>query len=214
MGGETKLDFQRALLVGVGYGLLAFGALSVTRFGATVESIWICNALLVWALTTARMGQWPLLVAASAIAHVVAHLVAGDALPLTFAALVGDMSECLLAAYLLRRHQAALSFATRACTFYFLLVCGLAAPLASSIIVWAATWAVGAPLGLREVSVWFSVDALALVLFLPIISAIAQGRWRDLKGKFWRLAAAERGVVERLLMAFAADPFYERRSRD
>src|SRR5262245_46820979 len=101
--GVWKTEAARALAVGAGYGLLAFASLSITRFGTPVESIWVSNALLVWALANARLGAWPLLIACAAVGHVTAHLLTSDHLPFTFAFLVGDMAECVIAGYLLWR---------------------------------------------------------------------------------------------------------------
>lgn len=190
-GGNTSAGAMRALAVGVGYGALAFAALSITRFGATVEAIWISNALLVWALVTSRTGQWALLVGVSAIAHVVAHLAAGDSLDLTLGVLAADMVESVLVAVLLQRQPGSMRFETRSATFYFLLICGLVGPAVSTAVAWAGTWlTTGAPLQTRELIIWFSVDALALVLFLPIIYAIGAGRWQSLRGKFGRVTLA------------------------
>lgn len=195
-GGKTEVGLVRALAIGAGYGLLAFASLSITRFGATVEAIWISNALLVWALAMSRPAQWPLAIGASAIGHVAAHLAAGDSLNLSLALLLADMAECLLAAALLQRRPGSLRFETRGATFYFLLVCGLVAPAVSTAIAWAASWLItGAPLQIRELIIWFSVDALALVLFLPIIYAVGEGRWQSLRGKFARVSFAAALVV-------------------
>lgn len=182
--GRVGPTLFRSLAVGAGYGLLAFAALSITRFGSTVESIWISNALLVWALVTSRLAQWPLAVGAAAIAHLAAHLAAGDSLLLSLALLLGDMSECVLVGHLLQRRPSSLRFETRDATFYFLLVCGILGPIVSSAIAWGGAWFLtGSTLLFREVMVWFSVDALALVLFLPIMYAIGEGRWRSLRSK-------------------------------
>lgn len=194
--GDSNAGIVKAVAIAAGYGLLAFASLSITRFGATVESIWISNALLVWGLATSRTAQWPVLVGLSTIAHVITHLAAGDGLGLTAAFLIGDMSECLLAGYLLHRDPRALRFETRRSTFYFLLTCGLAAPFASTVIMGLSAWAItGVQLSARELVIWFSVDALALLLFLPIIHALGEGRLTALKGRAWRLLGAAVAVA-------------------
>jgi PAS domain S-box-containing protein len=180
----------RVVAVGAVYGALAFAALSLTRFGAPVEAIWLSNAVLVWALVAARKSGWPWLIAAGAAGHVFAHMTAGDTPDMTGAYLIGDMSECVLAAWLLQRRPQALTFQNRNAVLYFLAVCG-AAPLASTLITSAAAFVtMGEPLSRRDMLVWFSADALGLIVFLPILYAIAGGRWRDLRPKLWRVALA------------------------
>lgn len=194
--GEGKLNWVRALAIGAGYGVAAYVSLSVTRFNAPVEAIWISNALLTWALATSRPAAWWPYIVFAALAHVSAHIMAGDALNLTAGFLLGDMGECVVAAWLLWRRPGSLAFESRRATFYFLLVCGIVAPLASlammAIGVFAAT---GQWLSVRDHVVWFSVDALALVLFLPLIYATGAGRWKMLRGKVLPLMLAVIALV-------------------
>lgn len=194
--GAARLDWMRALAVGAGYGLAAFVSLSITRFGGLVEAIWISNALLTWALATSRPAGWPLYLVFAATGHVAAHLLAGDAANLTGAFLVADMSECVIAALLLLRRPGSLAFVSRGATFYFLLVCGIVAPLASTLIMAVGAFAAtGQWLSMRDHVVWFSVDALALILFLPLIYATGAGRWKQLQGKGGPLALAVIALV-------------------
>jgi integral membrane sensor domain MASE1 len=183
-GGVWKTETARALAVGAGYGLLAFASLSITRFGTPVESIWVSNALLVWALANARLAAWPLLMACAAVGHVSAHLLTSDNLPITLAFLVGDMAECAIAGYLLWRRPRALAFEDRFATLYFVLICGLVAPLASSAVAFFATAvATGQGLGFKDLAVWYSADALGLLVFLPILHSVSSGRWKVLAQK-------------------------------
>lgn len=183
-------DWARAVGVGVGYGIVAYALLLFTRFQAPVESIWFSNALLVWALATSGWRAWPPLIACASLGHVGAHFATGDSSDLTFAFLIGDMAECAFAAALFKRRPEALDFTRRAPTFYFLAVC-IIAPLASACVTQASYLALtGQVLGMQEFVVWFGVDALGLVVFLPLIMTTAQGRWRTLKGKLWHTAAA------------------------
>jgi integral membrane sensor domain MASE1 len=194
--GEARLNWVRALAIGVGYGVTAYVSLSITRFGGLVEAIWISNALLTWALVTSRPGQWWAYFLFAAAAHVSAHLAAGDPANLTGAFLLGDMSECLIAGLLLRRRPGSLSFASRGATLYFLLACGLVAPLASTVIMAVSAFAAtGQWLSMRDHVVWFSVDALALVLFLPVFYATGAGRWKRLQGKLLPLSLAVIALV-------------------
>lgn len=196
--GEARADvanYIRPLLVGLGYGGLGLLSLSVTRFGASVESIWFSNALVVWALVTAAPRTWPMYVAWATLGHVGAHLLANDALDLTLAFAVGDMFECVLAAALLRMRPRALAFEDRASTFYFL-VCGIVAPFASALVAWGATYAfTGAALSTRDVTVWFCVDTLGLLVVLPIIHAIGQGRWGALRAQWRRVLLGVLAIV-------------------
>jgi integral membrane sensor domain MASE1 len=194
--GEARLNWTRALATGAVYAIAAYVSLSVTRFGTPVEAIWISNALLTWALATTRPGAWWAYIALAGAGHVTAHLMAGDPVNLTGAFLLGDVSECVIAAFLLRRRPGSLAFGSRGATFYFLLVCGLAAPLSSTAIMGVAAFAAtGQWLSVRDHVVWFSVDALALVLFLPLFYATGAGRWKKLQGKVLPLMLAVIALV-------------------
>ncbi len=185
----------RALAVGGAYGLLAYLSLSLTRFGSAVESIWLCNALLTWGLVTSRRDMWLPTVAAAAIGHVTAHTLNGDAFNFTLAFLAGDMLECVFCALMLNLRPRTLRFEDRKSAFYFLLICGLAAPFLSAVIAAAASWAIGRDLSVGDFTVWFSADALGLIVFLPIFYAIGEGRWRGLLRKPLHAAVAVAMVV-------------------
>lgn len=194
--GSSSVNLGRVLAVGAVYALLAVFSLSITRFGAPVESIWLSNAVLVWALVTSPRAAWPVLFLAGAAGHLAAHLIVRDTLRFTAAFIIGDMFECLIVSVLLQRRPRALAFEDRGSTFYFLFVCALA-PLVSSIVFAAVTFvATGAPLSPREAVVWISVDALGLLVFLPLIHAAGQGKWPvALRGKFVRLALALAAII-------------------
>lgn len=188
--GLSLKPMTRALGVGLGYGILAYFCLSISRFGAPVESIWLSNTVLVWALANTSRAQWPLLVACAAAGHVGAHMLTGDAIDFTLAFLVGDMSEGVLCGLLLGLRPRSLQFETRGGVFYFLLVCALIGPLTSACIAALGSWLIGQPMAPRDFGMWFCADALGMIVFLPILQSMGQGGWRVPAGKIAPIAGA------------------------
>ncbi|SUS03267.1 membrane hypothetical protein [uncultured Defluviicoccus sp.] len=198
MAGQGGM-WLRALAVGAGYGAVAFLCLSLSRFGAPVESIWLPNAVLVAALVSMPRKAWPALIGAAALGHVAAHLATGDALDFTLAFLVGDMIECLLCAFLLTPQI--LSVATWKHVFRFLVVCGLVGPLVSASIAAAGSLLIGRPMAPQDFAMWFGADALGLIFLLPLIHAFTRARREALKTKPLRLLAAVAAVVGLSILA-------------
>lgn len=202
---DWRGEALRAGAVGLGYGALAFLLLGATRSDALVEAIWFCNALLAWALLSARYQAWPLYIAAAAAGHVSAHVVAGDPLDMTLAFLVADMFESAFVAMLLRMKPGALAFQNRAGVVHFLICC-LIAPLASACVAWAGYSAfVGSGFTAREFLVWSAVDALGLIVFLPLMLMVSLGRLRDLRGKEGRLAVAVTTLIAIVVVSVALE---------
>ncbi len=178
----------RAPAVGAGYFLLSFASLSFSRFGAPVESIWLSNALLIAALIATARSNWASLILCSAAGHVAAHLATGDQLDFTLAYLAGDMTECALCATLLAPQT--MAFATRRQILWFLLVCGLIGPFVSASVVASGSAIIGKPMEAKDFAVWFSADALGMIIFLPLLHGFGRGRLEKLRKKPLWLAAA------------------------
>ncbi len=71
----------RAAAVGVAYFVIGFAGLHFTRFGAAVESVWLANMVVIWAMTDAPRRDWAYFIAAAALGHIGAHY-AGAGRPL------------------------------------------------------------------------------------------------------------------------------------
>ncbi|HVY84583.1 MAG TPA: MASE1 domain-containing protein [Caulobacterales bacterium] len=193
----------RAAAVGVGYALLAYFSLAYTRFGAEVESIWISNALLAWALRTAPLPQWPIYVAFASLGHVSAHLIVGDRLDFTLAFLLADMTESALCAWMVTHRPKGAEVLSRGGVFYFIFVSGVVAPMASAAIASGASAIVARDMGGRDFFTWYAADALGLLVFQPIFIGMGAGRWRGFKGKLSKLALAVALVIVAALSAVA-----------
>lgn len=96
----------RPVAVAFANGALAFVCLAFTRFGASVESIWLSNALLTAALMASPLRNWPEVIVGAIAGHIAAHLAVGVDIWFSVAALAGDMAEALVCAALLRRRPA------------------------------------------------------------------------------------------------------------
>ncbi|HWA01641.1 MAG TPA: MASE1 domain-containing protein [Caulobacterales bacterium] len=191
----------RAVAIGVCYGVLSYFSLAYTRFGAQVESIWISNALLAWALRVAPVRQWPVYIAWASLGHVAAHLSVGDRLDFSLAFLLGDMVESALCAWMLTHRPRGADVLTRGGVFYFVFVSGVVAPMASAAIASGATALLSRDMGARDFFTWYAADALGLLVFQPIFIGMGAGRWRELKGKLGKLAFAVAAVSAAALMA-------------
>lgn len=191
----------RAAGIGLAYGAVAYLLLSLTRFDGLVEAVWFSNAILVWGLATSPNRDWPLLIGFGALGHVAAHMAVGDSLAFNVVFLFGNMAECALAGFLLRRMPEALRFERRTPTLYFFGV-SLLAPAVSACIVQAGyVLVMGAPMPLREMAIWFAVDLLGLVVFLPPLAAAAAGRWGALREKLPQVLFAFAVILAALAVA-------------
>ncbi|MES1200245.1 MAG: MASE1 domain-containing protein [Pseudomonadota bacterium] len=192
---------QRAIAIGLGYGALAYFSLAYTRFGAQVESIWICNALLAWSLRVTPLRTWPLQIVCAAAAHIGAHLSVGDRLDFSLAFLLGDMSECVLCAWMLTHRPPRAAVLSRGGVFYFIFVSGVVAPMASAAIASGGTAIITRDLGARDFFTWYAADALGLLVFLPIFIGMGAGRWRTFRGKIGKLVLSAGIVVTAALIS-------------
>jgi len=200
--GLGRATILRAVAVGLGYGVLSYFSLAFTRFGAEVESIWISNALLAWALRTQPLRLWPLQIAFAAVAHVAAHLSVGDRLDFSLAFLLADMSEATLCAWLLtyRRPEGA-AVLSRGGVYYFVLVSGVIAPMASAAVASGGAAIIARDMGARDFFTWYAADALGLLVFQPIFIGMGAGRWRTFRGKLGKLSLAVAFVIAASLLA-------------
>lgn len=178
----------RAPAVGVAYLLLSLISISFSRSGAPVESIWFSNAMLVAALLATPRREWPVMILAGAVGHVLAHLIASDPTERSLVFLVSDMIECALVATLLGSRT--MAFDTRRQILWFLMVCGLIGPLVSGSVAASISSLIGQPMEAKDFAVWFAADGLGLITFLPLLHGFGRGRLDRLRKKPLRLAAA------------------------
>lgn len=183
-----------AAAIGLAFGALTLASLSLTRFGAPVDAIWLGNALLCAALVASPTSAWPLLFVAAAAGHIVAHRIFGDRLDFSLLFLIADLAEAWVCVSLLTRWPKALALENFSGAVSFFAIC--AASAATSALMSAlGTWALGAPLGVRETFIWFFANALGLVLFLPLFHGLTGGQWRALRERPRLFIVALAGVI-------------------
>lgn len=192
----ASVPLMRAATIGVAYFITAYAGLHFTRFGAPIESVWLANVIVVWAMTTAPRRDWGYFIAAAALGHIGAHTLAGDNFLLTAPALVADMAESLLVTHLICIRPNLFAMRTRSDVWYYLCV-SIGASIFSAIIAWAGKLATPYPMTLYDMGIWIAADALALNVFLPILKGLENDRWRSLflGAKRVRAALLMLGVV-------------------
>lgn len=166
----------------------AAATIHATSNGHDIACLWPANAILVARLLVGATPPWGTILSAGFVGNVLANLVTRGALvaPVLFG--VANTLEIVLAAYCLRAsgtHEEIL--ASVPATVRFLLVAGLAAPIASAIPgSLTAALLLGAPLG-RAFATWVASDALGLVVFTPFFFALFRGEFRaGLARRTWR----------------------------
>jgi integral membrane sensor domain MASE1 len=175
-------------VVGAGYFALAFVCLSISRFGAPVESVWLANALLAAALMVTPTRRWAATLGCAAAGHVLAHLATFDVIGQTLAFLVADLVEAMLVAGLVGAKT--MAFANWRQILWFLLCGALIGPAASGTIAAAASALAGWPMQIMDIQIWMAADALGMIIFLPLMFGFGHGRWQRVMGRKLHLALA------------------------
>lgn len=170
----------RAFIFAALYFAAMVGAISLTRFGAQVSPLWIASAVLAWALISAPTRHWPLVLGASALAHVTAAWIVGDQTDVEIIYLIANLASPLVFASIMRARGDEMAFEDRREVLWFLLIGGVIAPFVSTTISTVGTFVDFARFSPRVFSIWFLSDALSFVAFLPILKTLAEGDWRDL----------------------------------
>lgn len=178
----TRPVLLRGLQLAAVYFAAAAGCILLMRYGAAVAPIWLASPVLAWALIKAPRSDWPFLVGCAAVAHLGANIVAGEPGPVVAVYLLANMSDAVVAAALLRWRGDTLAFRERDELLRFLVICGVAAPSASAIVLLAGSALGGFAHDWPLPRTWFLSIALGFILFLPIVKAADQGGWRSL----WR----------------------------
>ncbi len=180
-GGDSLFrQALRAFVFAALYFAAMVGAIALTRFGAQVSPLWIASAVLAWALISAPMAQWWLIVGLTAIAHISGAIVVGDQMDIEIIYLVANLASPLVFASIMRTRGDDLAFEDRREVLWFLLIGGVIAPFVSTTISTVGVFVDQARFSPRAFSIWFLSDALSFVAFLPIIKTLAEGEWREM----------------------------------
>lgn len=101
--GTTQGSPQReAACLFIVYALAALLSIAVSRQPGTIASIWFANAVAIAALAQRGRVRWPLLLAATALANLVANVGGGAGLGMALSFLPANLAEIVLGAALLR----------------------------------------------------------------------------------------------------------------
>ncbi len=190
-GGRTIAKVAtRALIFAALYFVVGVATIQLARFGSQVAPIWVGSPILAWALITSRTRDWPIMLGATAIAHVIGGIVTGDVMQVEAMYLIANLCGPIACAGLLRMRGDALAFEDRGEMLRFLVIAGILAPALSTALVAPLSLIDPTRMNLQSAGIWFLADSLSLVVFLPIFRSLAGGGWRDLLAPNVRVRAA------------------------
>lgn len=161
--------FLPALLLGLAFFAVAWGALEVTRWSTDLASIWPPNALVLFFLLAAPRRHWPMPLAAAAFAGMLANLIAGTPALLSAIYGVANIVEALIVATSLgawRGRRVDLESLGDLSRFVF------GATLGSAVSATIATVAASGfgPIVFQDVwSSWFVSTLLGMLIVAPIL---------------------------------------------
>lgn len=179
--GNTSLKaVARALAYAVLFVVAMEGAIHFARFGESVTPIWMAAAVLAWALISSPTKDWPVILGIVTAAHVLRGVYYQDQPATELVYLIANIGSPLVCAALMRWQDIDLEFEDRGAVLRFLLICGVAGPTVSVLVVALGTTIDPARFQFEDLSAWFLADALSYVVFLPVLHSLVSGGWRQL----------------------------------
>lgn len=179
--GDTSLKAAiRAFVYAVLFVVAMEGAIALARFGEDVTPIWVAAAVLAWALIASPTRDWPLIVGFATAAHILRAVYCQDQPATELVYLLANIGSPLTCAALMRWQDVDLDFEDRGAVLRFLLICGVAAPAVSALVVAGGSFVDSTRFQIDDLGVWFLADALSYVVFLPVFKSFASGGWRSL----------------------------------
>ena len=166
----SKIFVLHPVLAALAFVLTA-GAIIFTRGTGDIAAVWPVNAVLLITLLKSRRAHWPSLFLWFGLGEFSAHLLIGHMRAEALLVLLGHSMEVLIAALIVGRHPASGLISTARVTRLF--VGGLLGCLASTAIMMAGWSTLGTPSMLLDGALWFFADFLGLLLFAPLVSALA-----------------------------------------
>lgn len=179
----------RATLYAALYFAMMVIAIMATRFGGQASPIWLASGVMAWALISSTPRDWPCMIGATAVAHVLGAILVRDRWDVEITYLIANMASPLVFAGLIHWRQGSLEFEDRRSVLR-LLFYAISAAITSSIIVAASSALEGHPYPRNDLLIWFLSDALAFAVFVPLLAIVARGQWRDLLAPQVRARAA------------------------
>ncbi|MEM1053262.1 MAG: ATP-binding protein [Pseudomonadota bacterium] len=169
---------RRAWVLGLGTGfvyfLVAVLCLAISRFDATLASVWLPNAIAIAVLFVVRLRtQLPALFAI-ALASLAANVFAGTAIVVAAVFTLGNLTTIILVTWLTRRACGGTpDLSDLSHLGFFLQYGGVMGPISGALIAApilgsdvGAIWAGG--------SAWFLADSMGIILIVPAVLLIAR----------------------------------------
>ncbi|WP_448659546.1 PAS domain S-box protein [Sphingomonas sp. CJ99] len=159
----------RILLVAIGFGVLAWVNVTMTREGTRVAALWLSNALVGAAILRDRPRAAPLYIAACFMANIAANALTGDTPGHSLILSMVNAVEVAVLVIVLRRIAPAGLGMDRLMDMGLLLLATVTAALLASSLA-TLTLAPPDPVqAWRLWSTWFMADALGLMVLTPLI---------------------------------------------
>ena len=174
MGKADLASVLTSLMAALGYFALGAICLTLSRFDATLGSIWLPNAGAVAVLLLARMRNELPAYAGFGAASLAANALVGNSLPISLIFSFANLIDILLVTSLTRLscgprpHMADLSHLGR-----FLQYGGMVGPACASLTAYLALQLIGDADWLATVS-WFLADSMGMILIVPAVLLMAE----------------------------------------
>ena len=161
-----------AFFVAVGSGLAAWSGIELAGGIGHLGSIWIANAVLVFALLSSARSQWRVLIGATLATHVAVNLVVGGSLVVSIGLAIANVTEATLAALLLHdRLRSAADLIEQKTQLRFFAFVVVLAPAVSALIGALTLHLVQGASFPEAVLRWWAAAALGMALIVPLLLA-------------------------------------------
>ncbi|MEO1220532.1 MAG: ATP-binding protein [Pseudomonadota bacterium] len=176
----AKVDLRSwayAFGTGVAYLLAGLFCLAISRFDATLASIWLPNAIAIAALFLARLRNELPVFLAVAVASAAANGLSGNTITMVVAFTAGNLVSVWLVTWLTRRDCGELpDLSDLSHLGYFLQYGGVLGPIAGGLL---AAPAMGPSIATiwAGASTWVLVESMGIILFVPACLLVAD-MWR------------------------------------
>ncbi len=163
------------------YLVVSWGGNALTRSPSVADIIWPANGLLLAILLRLSRRQWPVYLAASIVANVIAHSYFHFPISQSLLFSAGNTVEVVVAASLLSNRKATRPDLTQIGNLIRFVFFGvLLAPIASSAFVASVLFIQRVPTQLLSVTTWFVGDVMGIAVVTPLVLAIDRGEVKAL----------------------------------
>ncbi len=190
------------------YLVVSWGGNALTRTPAVADIIWPANGLLLAFLLRLPRRCWPVYIAASIVANIIAHSYFHFPMSQSILFSAGNTVEVLVAASLLSNRDATKPDLAKISTLIqFVLFGVLLAPIASSAFIELILVAQRAQTTMLSVTTWFIGDMMGIAVVTPLVLAMDKAEIVDLfrPGKRVETIAILAGLGVLSTLVFAMD---------